>query len=65
MQAALCVLEHANPSLKHVILSHLSDVNNNPTQAIKTFNSVIKERRDLKFKAQVSERHSPSEVFVV
>ncbi|MDP3881353.1 MAG: MBL fold metallo-hydrolase [Nanoarchaeota archaeon] len=65
VQAALCVLEYANPRLQHVILSHLSDVNNEPAQALRTFNSLVKERKDLKLKSQVSGRHKPTEVFRV
>ena len=47
-QAALCVLEHGKRKLKNVILSHISRNNNTPFVALKTFNSLIKERYDLK-----------------
>lgn len=36
-QAGLCVMEHANSNLKHIVLSHLSETNNNPAIAMKTF----------------------------
>jgi len=48
IQAALCVLEHGKSKLKNVILSHISRNNNTPFIALKTFNSLIKERSDLK-----------------
>jgi len=46
--AALLVLEHANKNLKHVMLSHLSLNNNTPELALNTFNTIVKERADLK-----------------
>lgn len=63
MQSALCVLEHASSKLNHVILSHLSQTNNTPELAIKTFNSLIKERRDLKPKVTHSDRNIPTKLF--
>jgi phosphoribosyl 1,2-cyclic phosphodiesterase len=62
-QSALCVLEHANSKLNHVILSHLSQTNNTPGLAIKTFNSLIKERTDLKPKITHSDRNIPTKLF--
>ena len=64
-QSALCVLEHANSKLNHVILSHLSQTNNTPELAIKTFNSLIKERRDLKPKVTYSDRDIPTRLFKI
>ncbi len=64
-QSALCVLEHANSKLNHVILSHLSQTNNTPGLAIKTFNSLIKERRDLKPKITHSDRNIPTKLFKI
>jgi phosphoribosyl 1,2-cyclic phosphodiesterase len=61
-QAALCVLEHASPELKHVMLSHLSKTNNNPQLALETFD-VLKERKDLKPKITVSEREFATPLF--
>lgn len=62
MQASLGVLEYASPNLKGVILSHLSEINNKPEIALRTFNSIIKERQDLKIKASVSSRFLPTKV---
>lgn len=59
-QAALCVLEHASKNLKHVVLSHLSQTNNTPEMALKTFNSLLKERRNFSPKVSVSSRHEPT-----
>ncbi len=56
-ESAVSVLEHASSKLKGVMLSHLSDVNNNPYMAFNTFSSIIKERRDLKPSLLVSERN--------
>ena len=47
-QAALTVIEHAPTKLRHIILSHLSEINNRPEIAVKIFKSYIKERYDLK-----------------
>ena len=47
-QAALLILEHATPKLKHVFLSHLSGNNNTPDLAYGTFTNIVKERKDLK-----------------
>ncbi len=64
-QAGLCVLEHAHAKLKHVVLSHLSQTNNTPQLALKTFKSLLKERSDLKAKISVSERWQPTQLFGV
>jgi phosphoribosyl 1,2-cyclic phosphodiesterase len=47
-EAALLVLEHGDKKLQHVLLSHMSLNNNTPEMALKTFNSVVCERSDLK-----------------
>lgn len=52
MQASLAVLEHAPARLKSVILSHISKHNNTPALALRTFNSLVKERSDLRIKAE-------------
>ena len=62
MQASLGVLEYASSNLKGVILSHLSETNNNPKVALKTFSSLIKERFDLKPKVLVSTKFIPTEL---
>jgi len=62
MQSSLCVLEHASPKLKYIVLSHLSKTNNSPEIAVHTFNSLIKERRDLSPKILISQREYPTNV---
>jgi phosphoribosyl 1,2-cyclic phosphodiesterase len=64
MQAALCVLEHGSPHLKHVMLSHLSKINNTPDVALDTF-KILKERKDLNCKVTVSTREIRTPVFKV
>ena len=64
-QAALAVLEYANPRLKNVILSHISKVNNAPKTALKTFNSLLKERKDFKANVSASLDEFPTELLKV
>ncbi|MCU0642217.1 MAG: MBL fold metallo-hydrolase [archaeon] len=64
-QSALCVLEHAKSGLSNVVLSHLSQTNNTPDIALKTFKSLIKERRDLKPKISYSDRNIPTKLFKI
>jgi phosphoribosyl 1,2-cyclic phosphodiesterase len=54
LQSSLCVLEHANSRLKHIMLSHISENNNTPLLAFETFSRTLKERQDLKPKLTVS-----------
>jgi len=63
LQAALCVLEHGSPKLKHVILSHLSKTNNTEKLALETFHHLLKERKDLNAKISVSSRENPTPLF--
>jgi phosphoribosyl 1,2-cyclic phosphodiesterase len=61
--AALAVLEHGNKKLQHVLLAHLSKINNTPQTALDTFNSIIEERSDLKkLKAWLTYREKPTEL---
>ncbi len=62
-QAALAVLECASPDLQGVVLSHLSQTNNTPELALKTFLSLLKERKDFKASVEVSLREEPSSLF--
>ena len=62
MQAALSILEFGNKNMKNLILSHLSENNNTPKHALKTF-SLIKERHDLHPQIHVSEREKPTPLF--
>jgi len=62
-QSSLCLLEHSCKKLKTIILSHLSEINNTPIIALKTANSLIKERKDLNPEIFISERYNPSAIF--
>ena len=64
-QAGLCVLEHASKRLKHVVLSHLSQQNNTPQLALKTFLNLVKERSDLHLQTSLSVREEATQVFRV
>jgi len=64
-QAGLCVLEHGSKKLKNVVLSHISINNNTEDIAFKTFNSLIKERKDLSPKVSCSSREMPTRLFKV
>jgi len=64
-QAALCILEHASPKLKHIVLSHLSKVNNTPQLAINTFYSVLSKRKDISPNISVSTREEPTKLFKI
>jgi phosphoribosyl 1,2-cyclic phosphodiesterase len=61
--SSLAVLEHGNPSLKHVMLAHLSENNNTPKHALNAFR-VLKERTDLKPVVSLSLR-KPTEIFSI
>jgi len=62
-QASLAVLEHSNKKLRNVVLSHLSETNNTPKLAMKTFNEMMKERSDFNAKVSVSTRDEPTSLF--
>ncbi len=62
-QAGLCVLEHASPRLKRVVLSHLSEHNNTPQLAMRTFLKLVRERRDLKMETSLSTREEATQVW--
>jgi len=64
-QAGLCVLENANPKLKNIVLSHLSLTNNTPQLALKTFNSLIKERYHFNPRVSLSLRDFSTPLFNV
>lgn len=62
-ESALLVLEFGNKRLQHVLLSHLSLNNNTPELAMKTFNSIVCERDDLrKLKMWLTYREKPTEL---
>jgi len=63
-QSASCILTHAKPSIKHVMLSHLSKNNNSPDLALKSF-SILKQRKDFSLKISVSQRESPTALFKI
>jgi phosphoribosyl 1,2-cyclic phosphodiesterase len=62
-QSGLCVLEHGSRKLKNVVLSHISENNNMKELALKTFNSLIKERKDLRPNVSLSCKEAPTKVF--
>lgn len=64
-QASLAVLEYGNSKLRNVVLSHLSQTNNKPEIALKTFNKMMKERKDFKARVDVSLRDCPTELFKI
>jgi len=64
-QAGLAVLEHGKRKLQHVVLSHLSETNNTPAVALKTFRGLIKERSDFNTHVSVSLGSEPTKVFSV
>jgi phosphoribosyl 1,2-cyclic phosphodiesterase len=64
--AALLLLEHATPCLKHVILSHLSENNNTGELAVKTIKNLLQHRTDLKeLQIHISGRGNPSELISI
>ncbi|MFH2027783.1 MAG: MBL fold metallo-hydrolase [Nanoarchaeota archaeon] len=64
--ASLLVLEHCSPKLRHIVLSHLSENNNTEEMALKTFQEVLKHRKDLKnLNICVSSRFKPTDLFSI
>jgi phosphoribosyl 1,2-cyclic phosphodiesterase len=51
-EAALALLEHATPRLRHVFLGHISEKNNTPEIALKTVKGLLAERGDLKMEIE-------------
>lgn len=64
-QAGLAVLEYGSSRISNVVLSHLSEKNNSPELALKTFKNLMKERSDFKAKVSVSLRGEPTKVFKI
>lgn len=62
-QAAFCTLVHGSEKLKHVVLSHISQTNNTPEIALKTFSGIIRARKDLRPLVSASVREQPTELF--
>jgi len=61
--ASLLILGHGCDKLKEVVLSHLSENNNTPELALKTFKEFISQRKDLKnLKVSVSGRYEIGKV---
>ncbi|MCK5282682.1 MAG: MBL fold metallo-hydrolase [Nanoarchaeota archaeon] len=64
--AGLLVLEHGKRKLQYVLLSHLSLNNNTPDVALNTFNSMLRERKDLQnLKTMLTYREKPTELIRV
>ncbi len=65
-EAALVVLEYASSSLQHLFLSHLSKENNTQEIALRTFSSILSERKDLcNLKTWMTYRDRPTKVVSV
>ncbi|MBR9699411.1 MBL fold metallo-hydrolase [Candidatus Woesearchaeota archaeon] len=65
-EAAISILEHARPRLRHVVLSHLSHNNNHPIIAMKTMQAMLGERSDLKkLETSLSFKDKPSQLLRV
>ena len=66
--SARLVAEYASPSLKQIWLCHLSEENNHPELARKTYESVLREYGlivGLDFKVDVLKRKVPSEIIEI
>lgn len=61
-QTGLGVMEYGNSKLKNVVLAHLSETNNTPELAMKTFKNLIRERKDLKPRIEVSTKEKISKI---
>jgi len=61
--SSLLILEHASSELKHIFLSHISENNNTPELAYKTFSSLISQRKDIKPSTTITSRYKVSEIF--
>ncbi|HNY51436.1 MAG TPA: MBL fold metallo-hydrolase [Smithella sp.] len=59
-QAAMIALQHASPRLQHIVLSHISENNNTPELAFRTFDQVMKQRRDLNPELSIASRYRES-----
>ncbi len=64
-QAALGILEHANQKLRHVVLSHISEINNTPQKALSAFTTLLKERKNFQDKISVSLKDHATPLFKV
>ncbi len=65
LQSSLCLLEHSDKKLNHIVLSHLSENNNTEEIAFNTCKQLLKERSDLKPKISVSTRDHATGLFNV
>lgn len=57
-QAVALVEDHGHEELKHIFLSHISQENNHPTVALKSFESL-----STKYDIKLTNRHAPTEVY--
>ena len=62
-QAGALIISNANPNLDFVLLSHLSDKNNDPNIALNTFENIKKVRKDLDFKTILTDRFGTIDLF--
>ena len=64
-EAALLILEHATPRLKKILLSHISENNNTPELAYKTFTVITQERKDLNIETILTSREDTTPIISV
>lgn len=60
--AAELIKKHASPKMSHIFLSHISENNNTPALALRTFNKIIQEREDLLFKTHLTSARKVSSI---
>ena len=64
-KSAIAVLENANRKLQSILLCHLSENNNTPKIAFRTFNNFVNLRKDLTPKIQIAPRYTNTELLEV
>ncbi len=60
--AAELIKKHASPKISHIFLSHISENNNTPALALRTFNKIVQEREDLLLKTHLTSAWNVSPV---
>ncbi len=64
--AGVLVLENASDRLKNIFLAHLSENNNTPELALRTMQSILKQRKDLKHvKVHLTDRYRATEMLQI
>ena len=60
--AADLIKKHASTKISHIFLSHISENNNTPALAIRTFNKIVQEREDLLFETHLTSARKVSHI---